>query len=192
MGDTNLTIVPIKDMRHAGQLLDYARIEKRHQSKARFSGLLISLRLLSDDWLAFLQQLNQAFKQQYGIKHSMKALPGMHDWADQLRKNKQRHIIMLRIPRLTSTEVLAKLVEWAETERRNSSLQMIIAVHEKLFRNPKIQQAVLRAGQNVNVYTHDGQHHRFEAQFQPKTWRPTATMLAGLMLAVVSGLWLIV
>ncbi len=192
MEETNLTIVPIKDMRYAGQLLDYARIEKRHQTRWRFSGLLLSLRLQADDWQSYLQQLNQAFAQQYGIVHSMDALPGMHDWVDHLRKNKLRHLVMLRIPRLTSIEVLVKLIQWATAERRESCLQMIIGVHEKMLDQAEVQQAMIEASEKMNLYTHDGQHHKFEPQFQRTSWRPAVTVVAGVMLAAISGLWFLV
>lgn len=193
MGTAMLTIVPIKDMRYAGQLLDYARVECQHRIKARYSALPMSVHLRADDWLSYLSQLKQAFSQQYGIEHSMDSLPDMHDWTDLLAKQKQRHLLILRLPKVTSVELLVKLIQWSVVkQKRSSTLQVIVAVNEEMMGRTDVQQAIQAVDENINIYQHDGQHHQYEPQFQRTTHQPIVSMALAITFAAVSGLWFFV
>jgi len=190
MGHAALTVVPVEDMRFAGQLLSYAQTEYRYKSKIHFSGLPVSLYVHTGDWLSYLRQLNQAFNEQQNIQHSMQTLPDMQDWSNHLSLNKQHHMITLRLPKLASVQVLLQLVEWATSvKQKRPSLVVLIAVSKDMLACPSVQQAILAANNKVSSYYHDGQHHQFEHEFRPNIWQPIRAMAASGTIAAISALW---
>lgn len=190
MGNAALTIVPVKDMRYAGQLLSYALTEYKHKAKINYSGLPISLYSHTGDWLSYLQQLNQTFNQQQHIQHDMESLPDMQDWSNYLALNKLHQVVTLRLPKLANPDLLLQLIKWsASVKRKKPSVAVFIAVSPDVFANSAVLQALLDAGNKVNNYHHDGQHHKFEPEFQHKVWQPVRAIAATLALTAIAGLW---
>ncbi len=189
MGNTALTIVPVKDMRHAGLLLSYAQTEYKNKAKVNYSGLPVSLYSHTGDWLSYLQQLNQTFTQQQHIQHDMESLPDMQDWSNFLALNKRHQVVTLRLPKLANTDLLLQLIKWsASVKRKKPSLVVFIAVSPDVFADSSILQAMLDAGNKVSSYHHDGQH-KVEHESRHKFWQPLRAIATAIALAAISGLW---
>ncbi len=178
----NLTIVPVSDMHHAGQLLDYVRIKYRR--KVHFSGLPILLQLKSNDWHQYLQKLRQAFEQQNEISDGLDKVPDMLDWNVSLSQLKQRHLLVLRLLAPDSKEILCRLIQWAVTSKKSTkSLFAIVAVDQQLLDHRLVKQALKIAGSKVDIFIHDGTHDGPKHKPTRALW----LMIGLLVLAVIGG-----
>jgi len=178
-----LTIVPVRNMRYAGQLLDYVRI--RHRHNVNFSGLPILLQLRTTDWQSYLEKLQQAFNQQHGIFQSLDTLPSMSDWNTYLSEQKQCHLLVLRLLEPASVDILCKLIQWAVIDKPlATSIYVIVAVDEELPKHDLIKQAMQVAGTRVDTYIHNTTDNSSKRKATGRLW-PIAAILA----MVVIGCW---
>ncbi len=178
-----LTIVPVDDMRYAGQLLDYVRI--KHRSAVDFSGLPILLQLKTASWQTCLEKLRQAFDQQHDIVQDSGTLPDMSDWSRYLNEQKQCHLLVLRLLDPNSVELLCKLIQWGMSEKRStSSIYAIVAVDNKLLEHTLVKQSMQVAGKKVDTYIHDGSHDGPPSKSSWGLW-----WVAGILLIAAMGVW---
>lgn len=180
-----LTIVPVDNMRYAGQLLDYVRI--KHRSDVKFSGLPILLQLKTGNWKTYLEKLQQAFNQQHGFLQSLGRLPDMDDWSAYLTEQKQCHLLVLRLHDPDTLELLSKLIQWGMSAKQSAaSVYVIVAVDKKLFEHTLIKQSMQVAGKKVTTYIHDGSHDGPQRKSSGGTWLAAAALLVA---AIAAWFW---